>query len=39
MYKFRVQDLEIWNESIEIGNILFDMADILEQKRMFRFAE
>jgi len=31
--------LEIWNESIEIGNILFDMADILEQKRMFRFAE
>jgi four helix bundle protein len=39
MYKFRFQDLEIWKESIEIGDSLFDIADLLEQKRMFRFAE
>jgi four helix bundle protein len=39
MTKFRFQDLEIWKESIEIGNILFDIADILEEKRLFRFAE
>jgi four helix bundle protein len=39
MAKFRFQDLEIWNEAIEIGNILFDIADKLEIKRLFRFAE
>ena len=39
MAKFRFQDLEIWKESIEIGNILFDIADELEKKKLFRFAE
>jgi len=39
MTKFRFQDLEIWKESIEIGNILFDIADKLEAKKLFRFAE
>ena len=39
MTKFRFQDLEIWKESIEIGNILFDIADKLEEKKLFRFAE
>ncbi len=37
--KFRFQDLEIWREAIEIGNILFDIADELEEKKLFRFAE
>jgi four helix bundle protein len=37
--KFRFQDFEIWKESIEIGSILFDIADTLEQKKLFRFAE
>ena len=37
--KFRFQDLEIWKEAIEIGNMLFDVADELEGKRLFRFAE
>ncbi len=37
--KFRFQDLEIWKDAIEIGNILFDIADKLEEKKLFRFAE
>jgi four helix bundle protein len=39
MTKFRFQDLEIWKESIDIGDILFNIADILEKKKLFRFAE
>jgi four helix bundle protein len=39
MIRFRFQNLEIWKESIELGNILFDIADSLERKRLFRFAE
>ncbi|MDA8422964.1 MAG: four helix bundle protein [Nitrospiraceae bacterium] len=39
MAKFRFQDFEIWKEAIEIGNILFDIADRLEEKKLFRFAE
>ena len=39
MAKFRFQDLEIWKEAIEIGNLLFDIADELEKKKLFRFAE
>ena len=37
--KFRFQDFEIWKEAIEIGDILFDIADRLEEKKLFRFAE
>jgi four helix bundle protein len=36
---FRFQDLEIWKKAIEIGNKLFDIADELERKKLFRFAE
>ena len=39
MAKFRFQDLEIWKEAIEKGNMLFDVADEIEEKRLFRFAE
>ena len=39
MAKFRFQDLQIWNEAIEVGNKLFDIADLLEQKKLYRFAE
>ncbi len=39
MKRFRFQDLEIWQDSIEIGNFLFDIADNLEEKRLYRFAE
>lgn len=39
MSKFRFQDLEIWQEAIDIGNLLFDIADNLEERKLFRFAE
>jgi four helix bundle protein len=39
MTKFRFQDLEIWQMAIELADELFDIADDLEQKRLFRFAE
>lgn len=39
MAKFRFQDLEIWKLSIEISDRLFDIADELEQIKLFRFAD
>jgi len=39
MAKFRFQDLIIWQESIEIADKLFDIADILEQKKLYRFSD
>jgi four helix bundle protein len=37
--KFRFQDLKIWQLAIEIADHLFDLADRLETKRLYRFAE
>jgi len=39
MVKFRFQDLRIWQLAVEIANELFDIADELEKKKLFRFAE
>jgi four helix bundle protein len=39
MIKFRFQDLKIWQLAIEIADELFDIADALEEKRLYRFAE
>ena len=39
MAKFRFQDLKIWQLALEIANDLFDIADTLEQKKLFRFAD
>ena len=39
MIKFRFQDLKIWQLAIQIADELFDIADGLEQKRLYRFAE
>lgn len=36
---FRFQDLEIWRKAVEIGNKLLDIADDLEKKKLYRFAE
>ena len=38
MVKFRFQDLKIWQQAIEFANGLCDLADELEEKRMYRFA-
>lgn len=37
--KFRFQDLEIWQNAIAIADEMFDTADIIDQKRMYRLAE
>jgi hypothetical protein len=39
MVKFRFQDLEIWQLAIEIGDELLDIADELERKHLYKFAE
>jgi len=39
MGKFRFQDLKIWQLTIGIADELFDIADELEQKRLYRFAD
>ena len=39
MVKFRFQDLKVWQLAIEIADELFDIADELENKKLFRFAE
>jgi|AP12_2_1047962.scaffolds.fasta_scaffold11968_2 four helix bundle protein len=39
MVKFRFQDLKIWQLAIEIADKLFDIADELDKKKLFRFAE
>lgn len=37
--KFRFQDLQIWQFAIEISDELLNIADQLEQRKLFRFAE
>jgi four helix bundle protein len=37
--KFRFQDLKIWQIAIEAADKLFDIADELEEKRLYRFAD
>lgn len=37
--KFRFEDLEIWKRAIEIAEKLFDIADRLENRKLFRFAD
>jgi len=37
--QFRFQDLEIWRKGAAISGTLFDLADALDQKRLYRFAE
>jgi four helix bundle protein len=39
MFQFRFQSLEIWQLAINIGDKLCDIAEILEAKKKFRFAE
>jgi four helix bundle protein len=39
MVKFRFQDLKIWQSAIEIANDLFDIADDLDERKRYRWAE
>lgn len=36
---FRFQDLEIWRKAVAIGSKLLDIADELENRKLYRFAE
>jgi len=36
---FRFQDFEIWKIAFRIANELYDIADMLESKKLYRFAE
>src|SRR3989337_2965513 len=36
---FRFMNLEIWQEAIDVAGSLFELADKLENKRLYRFAE
>jgi four helix bundle protein len=37
--KFRFEDLEVWRIAIEVADLLFDVADELERRKLYRFAE
>ena len=37
--KFRFQDLKIWQIAIETADKLFDIANKLEKKILYRFAD
>ena len=37
--KFRFMDLEIWQDAIELGDRLFDLADQLESRKLYRCAD
>lgn len=39
MNDFRFEQLDIWKESIEISDILFDYAEKADAKKFFKFAE
>ena len=37
--QFRFQDLEIWKRAAGLSSVLFRLADQLDKRRLFRFAE
>lgn len=39
MGQFRFEDMEIWKRAVKIAHALFDAADGLEEKCLYRFAE
>lgn len=39
MAKFKFQDLEIWKDAITIADKLFNIANKLEDKKLYRFAD
>ena len=37
--QFRFQDFEIWKKAAYLSSPLFELADELDSKRLYRFAE
>ena len=38
-YSFRFETLDIWKKAVKVGMELFDIADELDKKHLYRFAE
>lgn len=39
MEKFRFENLDIWKEAIEISDILFNIAELADLKKYYKFGE
>jgi four helix bundle protein len=39
MDDFRFEKLDIWNDSIELSDVLFDYCDKADNLRLYKFAE
>ncbi len=39
MEDFRFEQLDIWKEANKVSDVLFDYADIADEKRLYKFAE
>jgi len=39
MKHFRFEDFEIWQDAIDLGDRLFDIAELADSKRLYKFAE
>ncbi|MFO7852444.1 MAG: four helix bundle protein [Bacteroidota bacterium] len=39
MKNFRFEDLKIWHDAINLGDRLFDIAEIADSKKLYKFAE
>jgi four helix bundle protein len=37
--KFRFENPDIWKEAIEISDILYDIADLADLKKFYKFGE
>ena len=37
--RFRFEGLQVWAKAVDIGNSLYDIADELESRKLFRFAD
>ena len=37
--QFRFQELEIWKRAAEFSSLLFQLADKLDERRLYRFVE
>jgi four helix bundle protein len=39
MNDFRFKDLQVWKAGVEISDLLFDIAELADARRYFKFAE
>ena len=39
MNDFRFESLDVWKEAIEVSDVLFDYADLADNKKHYKFAE